>query len=238
MRTFCCLHISAERSTRHDSAAARNATQERGSAYDSSVDLIPDRCRRAYEAFPDTESLSILLAAGVSRDQVVRSLDVDLGEVIEDGWSEDEDRTAWAVLEILGGVLAVELGGYGDPSRSMLRALSDMGRASAVARSNIQAHYRFGCARNGNLVFDENEYLYVESSEVVPDEVKPIFELARVSWNADGPLPADAEYPLLIGLAMAERFTGLSVEPAHVTNVYDSGFFAAPNLVYLDDLGG
>ena len=65
-----------------------------------------------------------------------------------------------AAIEVPGGVLAIELSGYGDPSTADLASLSTSG-ASAVVRCNIQAHDRFGCARAGELVFDDDEFTYV-----------------------------------------------------------------------------
>jgi hypothetical protein len=79
--------------------------------------------------------------------------------------------------------------------------------------------------------------LYIDHPDVVPDDLRPLFDLVFVPYNDEGSLPDDFESPLLVGLAMAERFTGLDLTPEDVVALYESGFFAAPNLVYLDDLG-
>ena len=84
-------------------------------------------------AFPDTESLTVLVAAGATRLAVLTGLGVDLSSPAEDAWDIDERSTAWAAIEVPGGVLAVALSGYGDPRRPTLASLSKAG-ATAVVR--------------------------------------------------------------------------------------------------------
>src|SRR5689334_18946528 len=96
-------------------------------------------------AFPDTESLSVVVVSGATRDTVLAGLGADLANPVEDAWDTSPETTAWAAVEVPGGVLAIELTGYGDPSTADLLSLSADG-AAAVVRSNIQAHDRFGCA--------------------------------------------------------------------------------------------
>ena len=183
-------------------------------------------------AFPDTESLTVLTVAGATRDQVAAQLDVDLLEPVEeDAWA-DGDRSAWALLEIPGGVVAVELSGFGDPSNHDLVALSRTG-AAAVVRSNILAHYRFGCARDGELSFDDDEYIFVRDPSAFPPELRDLFDLAHVDLTGDdGGGDDEGLDPLTVGLAMSERVTGVQLTPAHVTAVLGSDFFAAPAARY------
>ena len=94
-------------------------------------------------AFPDTESLTVLVASGVRRDEVLSGLGADVSDPVEDAWDTGMQTTAWAAIDVPGGVLAIEMTGYGDPSLTSLAFLSKAG-ASAVVRSNIKAHNRFG----------------------------------------------------------------------------------------------
>lgn len=197
----------------------------------------PEYYQQVGDAFPDTEGLTVLTVSGRSRDQVAAALDTDLSKPVDDGWSDDENQTAWAILEVSGGVLAVESTGYGDPTLAALRALSENGGAAAVVRSNIQAHLRFGCARNGELLFDDDEYMYIDDPHVVPEELRPLFDLA---WDdlEGGATEEDEEGPdgFVVGLAMAELITGVEVTSDQVAALYQSGFFAAPSLVYVGSL--
>jgi hypothetical protein len=182
-------------------------------------------------AFPDTESLTVLVASGVTRDAVLAGLGADLSSPVED--DADERSTAWAAVDVPGGVVAVELSGYGDPSLADLAALSEAG-AAAVVRGNIQGHYRFGCARAGELVFDDDEFIYLDDPGRVPAELRPLFDAA---WDdvededGDGEQRAD---PFSSGLAMAEHVTGLELTEDLVAAVLESDFFSAPSLRYPD----
>lgn len=201
------------------------------------VTATPEYYERVVDAFQDTESLTVLTVAGRSRDQVAAVLGVDLNQPVDDGWSDNVHETGWAILEIAGGVLAVELSGYGDPALPALLALSENGGASAVVRSNIQANLRFGCARNGELLFDDNEYIYIDDPAVVPGELRPLFDLAWDDLEGDD---EDDEMPdgFVVGLAMAEVITGVQLTADQVAMAYESGFFKAPSLVYVASLGG
>ena len=113
------------------------------------------------DSLGDPESLTVLVVAGASRDAVARALDVDLHEPVCHPWDNkvDSDYAAWALVEIDGGVLGVEYTGYGDPSVAALEAMSRDGAAAAVVRSNIEAHVRFGCARDAEVLFDAHEFI-------------------------------------------------------------------------------
>lgn len=187
------------------------------------VPLVPERCRAALRAFGNRESLTVVVASGATRETAAAALQADLNDPVAAGiW--DRATTFWGFLELPGGVLAVEQSGYGDPSRFALQALSDGGQTSAVVRTNIQAHVRFGCARHGELVFDDDEYRYaLNDLDTVPAELRSLFELA------------DSEDCFLVGLAMVERFSGLEVTAQHVNDVLGPPFFAAPNLLDIND---
>jgi len=196
------------------------------------VSATPEYYERLLEAFPDPDSLTVLIVAGSSREQVAAVLDVDLGKPADDAASDEEESTAWAISEISGGVLAVESTGYGDPTLTALRALAENGGASAVVRNNAQGHLRFGCARDGELLFDDNEYMYIEDPSVVPPELRPLFDLA---WDDLEDLDSDDEGPdgFAVGLAMAEAITGVEVTTDQVAMAYEGEGFAAPSLVYV-----
>lgn len=114
----------------------------------------------------DGESLTVLLVAGATRAGVLQLLDAD-PQSNGQPWPDldDENYSGYAAAEVQGGVIAIEHTGYADPSPRVLAALSELGGTAAVARSNIQAHERFGCARDGVLVFDADEFVYVDEHE-------------------------------------------------------------------------
>jgi hypothetical protein len=198
------------------------------------VPATVDHYDQVAAAFPDTESLTVLTVAGATRDQVIAQLEIDPGTEVEEGWQDDEEKTAWGILEIPGGVLAVEATGFGDPANADLAALSANGGA-AVTRSNILAHYRFGCARAGELVFDADEYIYIEDPDTVPDELQDLFRLVYDEL-AEEPNDAEDRDPFAVGLAMCEVVTGLEVSADQVQAVLASGFFAAPSMRYPAEL--
>lgn len=181
-------------------------------------------------AFPDTESLTILVASGVTREDVLAGLGADLSDRVEDSWDAGERFTAWAAINVPGGVLAVELTGYGDPSLPSLAALSKAG-ASAVVRSNVQAHYRFGCARAGKVVFDDDEFVYVDPAGV-PADLRPLFDAAWTDLGDEDGLDDERADPFATGLAMAELVTGVELTEDLVAAVLESDFFSAPSLRY------
>jgi len=186
------------------------------------------------DAFPDLESLTVLVVSGATRAQVAAALDMDLTTpVAPDHGVDNDDSTGWAAIEIPGGVLALESSGYGDPTNAALRTLSENGLAAAVVRSNIQGHLRFGCARGGELLFDADEFMYVEDPSAVPTELRPLFDLAWDDLQGDDDQDVDdMPSPIAVGLAMAELITGLELTADQVATVYDAQFYKTPTLGY------
>lgn len=177
----------------------------------------------------DTESLTVLVVAGAAPDLVSTVLGVDPNVEVEDGFVDDEAFCAWAVVGIPGGVLALETTGYGDPSLAALARLST-GGAAAVVRSNVQAHVRFGCARDGKVLFDDDEYMYIDDPSAVPPELRPLFDLV---WDdLEGESDEGGLNPVVVGLAMAESITGIELTREHLEQVHSAGFFKAPSLLY------
>lgn len=185
-----------------------------------------DYYEQLIEAFPSTESLTVVIASGTSREEVAAALEVDLSDPVAIDPVDDIDSTSWALLDVSGGVLAVEKSGYGDPASKTLQALSVGGRAAAVIRSNIDGNLRFGCARDGELLFDADEYETVEDPSVMPAELRPLFDLVWDDLEAEPRF--DAPGGFIVGLAMAESITAIEITVDQVATVFRTGFFKAP----------
>lgn len=132
----------------------------------------------------------------------------------------DGAEPIWAtytITAVTGGVLASEGTGYADPPNSVLVALSQGGRAAAVVRNNHQDHCRFGCARDGKLLFDSDEFIFHEDRDSVPHEVRALFDLAWVDLTKDE-LDPQEEDSTAVGFAMAEVVTGIHLTSADAAN--------------------
>lgn len=203
------------------------------------VTATADYYGQLLETFLDTESLTVLVVAGATVSDVVSVLEVDLsGPVDLDDVIGGEDGTAWALLAVPGGVLAIEPTGFGDPTRTALVELSCSGRAAAVARSNVLAHVRFGCARDGALIFDDNEYMYARDPSVVPDELRALFDLVwdDLSGEPDGEDDDEGPDGLSVSMAMAEAVTGIEITAVQVETLLETDFHSAPSQQYADEL--
>ena len=182
----------------------------------------------------DTESLTVVLVAGGSAREVLSVLGAD-SDVVELDSLDDIEFSAYAVAEIEGGVIAFEHTGYADPSVSVLAALSELGGASAVTRSNIQAHERFGCARGGVVEFDSHEFRYVEEDEkaAVPAELRPLFESAWIDPEADeDDLDASDAW---VGMEMAVLHTGVRPAVGDLRRAIEAGYHRVRSLTYLEE---
>lgn len=185
----------------------------------------------------DSESVTYLLVAGASVAEVASALDADVSVPGFDLWGEgrslDDEESAYAFAQLAGGVIAMEPLGYADPSTATLRALSGSGRTAAVARANIQGHYRFGYARDGELVFDADEYVYLDGLDEIPEEVRA---LAAHAWDhLDDESDKDDVDPLAVALEMCVQVTGLTVTADDLTRAAERGFHRVRTLAYLDD---
>jgi hypothetical protein len=160
-----------------------------------------------------------LVVRGRSVDEVVEAL----GGVPADTLDEDElygEEPVWAVYTLIaieGGVVATEDTGYADPPNAVLTMLSEGGRAAAVVRDNIQAHGRFGYARDGALLFDDDEWRFLADRDSVPDEVRALLDLGWVDLGDDSEPREDDT--TAIGLAMAEVATGLRLTSADMASL-------------------
>ncbi|HSU02889.1 MAG TPA: DUF6461 domain-containing protein [Nocardioides sp.] len=160
----------------------------------------------------DFETLTVLVVAG-ARAEEVRSVVLAEAAPAEGEDLEDDEVSAYAFVEVDGGVLAMEYTGFADPTVAALTRLSADGRSVAVVRDNISAHLRFGCARDGALLFDDDEFAFIEADDRtrVPDELRPLFDLAWVDLDADDPDEHDDRNPIGVALAMAEAVTGVDL---------------------------
>ena len=198
------------------------------------MDHDPSHYEAMFEAAGiDGESLTVLLVRGGTRADVLRLLGAEAepnGEPYPD--LEDVDYSGYALAEVEGGVVAFEHTGYADPSPRVLAALSSLGGAAAVTRSNIQAHERFGCARDGRVVFDADEFMYVdeEQKESVPLELRPMFDSARVGLDGDDDEGASG----FIGYAMAAIHTGVVVTGEDLIRAVQPGYHRVRTLTYLE----
>jgi hypothetical protein len=187
----------------------------------------------------DTESLTVLVVTGATQAEVAAALHLGESAPAED--AEFPEDAAYQLVDIEGGVLAVETSGYADPSLDSLCELTRGGRRAAVVRDNIQAHLRFGCAENGEIVFDADEYMYVRAEEKarVPESLRELFDSEWVDLDADEEDESDEEEgfnrPFAVGLAMAESFTGLRLTVDDLERVDDSAPRSAPSLAYMDE---
>lgn len=131
-------------------------TKRRFSFYSRWVAPKVDYYDELVDAFGDPESLTLLVVAGATRDCVARALEVDLHEPVGHPWDNKygADFSAWALVEIDGGVLGVEHTGYGEPTAEALREMSRDGCAAAVVRGNTQADLHFGSACDDQVAFD------------------------------------------------------------------------------------
>lgn len=183
------------------------------------------------EARFSTET-TIFVVVGPAWEEIARVLGADPTRVSTSD-PVDEKTTRWSFLALDGGVLAVEYTGYGDPTLAALRELSAGGGACAVVRGNVQGHDRFGCARDGEVLFDDDEYIYIDDPDVVPPELRPLFDLV---WDDldDEEGDEDTPDPFAVGLAMAELITGLRISGSQIEQAYAGPWYDAPALLYPD----
>ena len=137
-----------------------------------------------------------------------------------------------------GGVVAIERTGYADPSLQVLAALSKLGGLAAVARSNIQGHERFGCARDGVVLFDAHEFMYIEKEEVdgVPSALRPLFDSSwvdLVGLDDDGDERDDDDWDgVVTAIAMAVEHTGVTFGSDDLVRASETRAYPVRTLTY------
>lgn len=190
-----------------------------------------ERHLSVYGSFLNNESLTVLTVARSDRDSVAAGLVVDLSDEVESFIWDDGVSTSWSICEVPGGVVAFELSGYGDPSLASLRTLSSNGGAVAVVRSNVQHRLRFGCARDGRVLFDDGDFAYRPTAEGVPAELRASFDSVVVGRDLDG-YSENGRDGFATALAMAEAITGVRVSEEHARGLQELRYYRAPTLVY------
>lgn len=204
------------------------------------MDPAPETCYEMLSAAHlNSESLTYLVVAGGTRESVLSALGADMDHPITDVSHLDFDNfSAYAVAEVKNGVVAIEHSGYADPSPRALALMSTGGRVSAVARSNIQADERFGCARDGVLVFDSNAFAFVDREErqQVPPELASLFDSAWVDLDEDDDGVDDQSdlAAVFTAMAMATEFTGVSATAHDLQRAKDGGYYRVRTLTYLE----
>src|SRR6476661_2173942 len=177
------------------------------------MDHDPDQYADMFEdAGIDDESLTVLLVRGGTKAEVVRILGADATASTDEFPDlDDEDWSAYALAEV-----------------------ATLGGAAAVARSNIQGHERFGCARDGVVLFDADEFMYVDAGdkEAVPAELRPMFDSAWVDLSAED--DADTDVSGYVAFAMAVAHTGVVVTGDDLSRAVQEGYHRVRNLSYLD----
>lgn len=169
------------------------------------------------------ETFSFLVVAGASRDTVAHALEVDLHDPVAHPWDDkaDTDYSAWALVEIDGGVLGIEYTGCWDPGVDELQSMTLGGAAAAVVRTqDEEQHLRFGCARDAALLFDAPDFRSLDDPELVPTELRSLLD--RID-DADG---------LALALAMAEVITGLKLTAQQTMLFQTAQFFRGPSATY------
>ena len=163
----------------------------------------------------EPEELTVVSVTSSRADEVLATLQssaVPLGDTSEPDEDDEYTRATWFTHQLGPDVVAVEYSGYHDPSVETLAALSAVGRRAAVARSNIDAQVRFGCAEDGRVLFDDDEFAFAEDRSGLPAELSGLMDAVWVDLDAEESHD-DGPAPMLTALAMAETFTGVRPLP-------------------------
>ena len=183
---------------------------------------------------------TVVVVRGATIEEVADALDVGPAWQLPadaDGTERLDESThaAYTFVEVDGGVLGMEDTGYADPPNAALVALSSGGRSAAVVRDNAQGRTRFACARDGVLLFDADEYIFVEDRSAVPDELRDLFDRAWVDLGAED--VGEGEDAVAVALAMAEVVTGVEVTAEDVHRAGERGVprHLVPTLRYAED---
>lgn len=163
---------------------------------------------------------TLLVVRGASTDEVAEALGaIPVDEIPEEDRGElDPTWATYRFVPLADGVLAFEDAGYADPPVEVLASMSRGGRAAAVVRDNVQGHLRFGCARDGQLLFDDDEYMYTDDRSGVPEELRPLFDLAWVDLAEEDSFGADG---VAVALAMVEVITGVRLTREDLDELQD-----------------
>ncbi len=116
------------------------------------------------------------------------------------------ETSAYYFLQIGDGVIAWESVGFSDPPGRLLAELSREGAVSAVVTQNDLGITRFGYARDGAVIVDGFDYVFIGDAIRMPAEVR---DLAALAWDdVDGPDDERADW-FDVAMAMSEKVTGV-----------------------------
>lgn len=163
---------------------------------------------------------TLLLVTGSSVEAVLSLLGASAHPVSLGRW--DDSGSAYAATTVPGGVLAIELSGFADPSSETLARLSS-GGAAAVAAGGGEATERFACARDGVVEWEASDWDMLDIEEIaeVPIQLRGLFDTAWRSLDATDDEDDPDVDPSAVAVAMAEEFTGLRVTRADVAGLVD-----------------
>jgi hypothetical protein len=162
-----------------------------------------DLSRHAWMSDPAQTDLEeagcITLVADSSIKKVLKAFGADAEQRIPVADVLDDAQTAVSVIEVDGGVIAVEFNGFQGSRPEVLKEVARPGKAASMFW-NVNGHERFGCAQRGK-VLTTYDLVLGDDRDQFPKQLIVLLELAE---NDTTDLTA-------LGVAMAEQFTGLAV---------------------------
>jgi hypothetical protein len=146
-----------------------------------------------------SEAGCITLVAGASVKKVLKAFGADADERIAVSQVLDDAQTAVSLIEVDGGVIAVEFNGFQGSRPEVLQVAARPGKAASMFW-NVNGHEHFGCAQRGKLLATYDLVLG-DDRDGFPKALLPVLELAE----------DEATDLTALGVAMAEQFTGITV---------------------------
>jgi hypothetical protein len=127
-----------------------------------------------------------------------------------------EAHTAACVVDVPGGVVAVEFNGYQGSRAEVLGPASRRGKAASIFW-NVNYVVQFTCARRGRTLAMTDLSLGADPDEL-PRSLRPMLSLTE---SDDADLVA-------VGMAMVDRFTGLSALTRELVDGLSEGYLLDP----------
>jgi hypothetical protein len=127
-----------------------------------------------------------------------------------------EAHTAACVVDVPGGVVAVEFNGYQGSRAEVLGPASRRGKAASIFW-NVNYVVQFTCARRGRTLAMTDLSLGADTDEL-PRSLRPMLSLTE---SDDADLVA-------VGMAMVDRFTGLSALTRELVDGLSEGYLLDP----------
>lgn len=159
------------------------------------------------------EAGCVTVATAATRGAVAAAFGADLSAPTPEAHGDGVQLYA-SFLEVGGAQVVVEDNGFRGNDDSVLVRVSDGGRA-ASAFWNVDGVTRFGCARDGRLLFNQ-EFSLLDRWPGLPADLVPLAERAAGEGAQ--------EHIAAIALAMVEQFTGVRVTAEHVSSALRTGF--------------